>query len=48
MKFLIDVPKGNTDCNKCPFIINKFVCKYCKENKYCEQFDFSKLHIEEV
>lgn len=48
MKFIINVPKGNTkDCNECPFLLNEHVCKYLNENSICNDYDFTKLHIEE-
>ena len=49
MKFIIDVPEGNTeDCIKCPFTFNEDVCKYLNENGICSKYDFTKLHIEEI
>ncbi len=49
MKFIIDVPEGNTeDCNKCPFLLNEDVCKYLNENGICGSYDFTKLHLEEL
>ena len=48
MKFIIDVPKGNTeDCNKCPFLLNEDVCKYLSENNLCRKYNFAKAQIEE-
>ena len=48
MKFIIDVPEGNTeDCNTCPFLLNEDVCKYLNENAICNNYDFTKLNIEE-
>lgn len=47
MKFIINVPEGNTGCKICPWINNGFVCQYCDENKLCNKLDFSKLHIED-
>ena len=49
MKFIIDVPEGNTEhCSSCPFITNKCVCQYLGSNKICDKYDFTKLHIEEI
>ena len=48
MKFIIDVPEGNTEhCSNCPFMNNEYVCQYINENDICGKYDFTKLHIEE-
>lgn len=48
MKFIIDVPEGNTShCEICPFNKNEYVCDYLEENGICGKYDFRKLHIEE-
>lgn len=47
MKFIIDVPKGNTeDCEICPFNNLEDVCQYLGENRICDKYNFAKLHIE--
>lgn len=49
MKFIIDVPEGNTpSCKNCPFNENGYVCDYIGGNGICAKYDFTKLHIEEI
>lgn len=49
MKFIIDVPEGITDsCIQCPFNRNRDVYLYFKENDLCNEYDLTKLHIEEL
>lgn len=49
MKFIIDVPEGNTPhCEICPFNSLEYVCQYIGENGICGKYDFTKLNIEEL
>lgn len=49
MKFIIDVPEGMIEsCHTCPFVRNRDVCMYIKENELCDNYDFRKLHMEEL
>jgi hypothetical protein len=50
-QFIIEVPKGKTDCRLCPFytsttgfIDNKErICKYLIESNLCEIYDFTEM-----
>lgn len=49
-KFILEVQEGCTDCEKCPFSINKSVyhiCNYLNENGICNNYDFNQINIEE-
>ena len=49
-KFILEVQEGCTDCEKCPFSINKSVyhiCTYLNENRICDNYDFNQINIEE-
>lgn len=45
--FDLEVPKGNTSCNDCPFIQNRNCCLYLSETKLCSQYDFTKIKLKE-
>lgn len=47
-QFILDVPKGETSCKSCPFQLNIDVCKFICENKYCKNYNFNNLHIEDI
>ena len=47
-QFLIEVPEGITeDCIQCPFNRNKDVCLYFKDTNLCNEYNLTKLNIEE-
>ena len=51
-QFILEVQEGCTDCEKCPFSINKSVyhiCNYLNENGICDNYDFnSKFKAKKV
>ena len=46
--FELEVPEGNTKCDACPFIHNKYSCLYLSETKFCSQYDFTKVKISQA